>query len=285
MGVDALRLKVAWIIDIYTSEIDQMLMLGYIKLPTSEEPLTEDLLIAAKTTTAPDAYDARTLMPTAVAGQAQQQGQCGSCYAFAAMTSYSWRLAINSAGRHNIAVAPASASACSNGCSGGNYMRVAEAMNRESGFGPDMCDPYTRDSQGRSTEQCSIGLPDACVASGVTSLKYTAQDFQTISSRFYNNGGLRTRYLPDLTGHMNTDSLIIELVMCRTNQEMQRLIEQEIADNGPVFISVNADPPFSGYTGYSILDMPSDTQQNHAIVALGWGEEAGVQYWIVQVCC
>lgn len=69
---------------------------------------------------------------------------------------------------------------------------------------------------------------------------------------------------------------------------METIIMAEVAANGPAYITIKADNrAFYSYKGYHILTLPSQQLEDpidHAIVVLGWGTEAGVKYWIVQVC-
>ena len=224
-------------------------------------------MIAAKATIVPAAYDARTKIPGMVAAQGLNQGQCGSCYAFASMTSYSYRLAIATNGKHNMHISPASASACTNGCNGGSYYYVAQAMNAKGGFGSLECDPYTQASARNSGHQCNVGLPDACVTSGVTSLKYKAANFGSISGSYYTQNGD---------------------IALRTIDQMETLIMAEVAANGPAYIQIHAGSDLIRSRSYNILALPASTDLNHAVVVLGWGTEAvdgaPLKYWIVQVC-
>ncbi len=50
---------------------------------------------------------------------------------------------------------------------------------------------------------------------------------------------------------------------------------------GPVGVSVDASGVFRSYTG-GILDKGYGLSLNHAIVAVGYGSENGIEYWIVR---
>lgn len=154
---------------------------------------TEELLAAASMTNVPAAYDARTLTPGAIAHNPLQQGNCGSCYAFAASTAFSYRIFLKSNGKHNILMSPASGAECSRGCGGGRFQDVFKAMVSKGGFGPQRCDPYDalsvkQNPVGADSTKCNNGLPDSChsitQSTAIrTSLKYSATSFDGLNSR------------------------------------------------------------------------------------------------------
>ena len=57
----------------------------------------------------------------------------------------------------------------------------------------------------------------------------------------------------------------------------------EVAANGPVSIAIAASGGLSTYRGYGIATN-AKAQIDHAVALIGWGTEAGVKYWIIQVC-
>ena len=99
------------------------------------------------------------------------QGSCGSCYAWAAMTAFSYRMLIATNGRYDIFTSPQSAMSCTDcdgtpcGCGGGDSGDVWKAMEAQGGFTPLWCNEYNFKAP-KVTE---------CSAHCGTSLKYTVK--------------------------------------------------------------------------------------------------------------
>jgi cathepsin B len=117
------------------------------------KPLPEEVRKQYMTTldatgfTPPAAYDARDRYaadPSCVAYNVLDQGSCGSCYAFAAATSYSARLCrFNPGSVGNVVVSPQEMIDCTNGCDGGSPITVFQTLLAH----PTVelwCDPYTQ---------------------------------------------------------------------------------------------------------------------------------------------
>ena len=64
---------------------------------------------------------------------------------------------------------------------------------------------------------------------------------------------------------------------------METLLMAEVAASGPVSIGVAASTGLQGYRGYGIATF-AKAHADHAVALIGWGTEAGVKYWIIQVC-
>jgi cathepsin F len=57
-------------------------------------------------------------------------------------------------------------------------------------------------------------------------------------------------------------------------------LRQYLYDNGPVSVGVHADEWF--YYSGGIFDSSCQTQNDHAVLLTGWGEENGTPYWIIK---
>jgi cathepsin B len=119
--------------------------MGYKPLP---EEVRRQYVTTLDTTgfTPPVYYDARdryASAPSCVAYNVLSQGKCGSCYAFAAATSYSARLCrFNPGSVGNVVVSPQELMDCTNGCDGGSPIAVFQALFTNPAV-EAWCDPYT----------------------------------------------------------------------------------------------------------------------------------------------
>jgi cathepsin B len=110
----------------------------------------------------PPAYDARDVyagQPSCRAFEVQDQGSCGSCYAFASAAAFGARLcrALGAASPiGNVMLSPQEMIDCTNGCDGGNAIDVYSAMVRKPGV-EYWCDPYTQ-KKGTCGAACNNGL-------------------------------------------------------------------------------------------------------------------------------
>jgi len=181
------------------------------------------------------------------------QGDCGSCYIVSTMRMLTARHKIRT---NNTKAEPWSISFplhCSEynqGCKGG-YGFLASKWSEDVGLLPASCAPYQ--TQGRCEVKC---------------------DTKKLGKR-YRAGN--HRYIGGFYGNSSTASIM-----------------QEVYKNGPVVVSFEPTDDFMYYAGgifaQQKLGVPaplrlhaSEWQQvDHAVLAVGWGEEMGQKYWIVQ---
>ena len=110
---------------------------GHIQGPPREEkPLR---LTQEQIKSIPESYDARDLTPGASCHEGLNQGGCGSCYAFGSMSAMSYRVWLQSQGKHNVVLSPTTAADCANGCDGGNMGLVVSGTSGLSGIPSRRC--------------------------------------------------------------------------------------------------------------------------------------------------
>ena len=93
--------------------------------------------------TAPTSFDSRTRWPKCI-HPIRDQGQCGSCWAFAASEALSDKFCISSKGATDVVLSPQYLVDCdtkSHGCSGG-YPNLAWKFMQQNGLPLDSCVPY-----------------------------------------------------------------------------------------------------------------------------------------------
>jgi len=186
----------------------------------------------------------------------RNQGECGSCYSLAAMTVYEVRLRIKTRMQDKTIMSGQDVLSCSRtnqGCSGG-YPFLVGKHAAEYGLVPESCVPYKA-----SDIDCdSVRFTSASCANR----RYFARNY---------------RYVGGYYGSCN------ELLMMK-----------EIMRNGPVIVAFQAPSSLFYYTGGIFTGPPPKhegvtehgvrywEQTNHAVVAMGWGEENGQKYWIIK---
>jgi len=186
----------------------------------------------------------------------RNQGECGACYSMAAMTVYEVRLRIKTRMADKTLMSAQDVLSCSvtnQGCEGG-YPFLVGKHAMEHGLVPEACAPYKA-----SDISCD-------------SLKFTRK---SCASRRYK--AKNYRYVGGYYGGCN------ELKMMK-----------EIMRGGPVIVAFQAPSSLFYYSG-GIFTGPSPKregkyehrvryweQTNHAVVAMGWGEENGQKFWIIK---
>jgi len=186
----------------------------------------------------------------------RNQGECGACYSMAAMTVYEVRLRIKTHMKDKTLMSAQDVLSCSvtnQGCEGGYpYLVGKHAM--EIGLVPEACAPYKA-----SDISCD-------------SLKFTRA---ACAHKRYR--AKRYRYVGGYYGGCN------ELKMMK-----------EIMRAGPVIVAFQAPSSLFYYSGGIFTGAPPKRegkyehrvryweQTNHAVVAMGWGEENGQKYWIIK---
>ena len=211
----------------------------------------------------PAEYDARDYWPNdgpcQIATNIQNQKQCGSCYAFAASAALSYRLCMDRAAGWNMVLNPQELMDCSgSGCQGGdplNTMQKATVHPSEN----DWCEPYIS-----KVETCGTSCPNG-------------QDVYTVGYEPDLSTGKVARWNPDNYQGQALQDKIDETVL---------LFQKELFENGPFPIGFECYDDFFAYkSGVYTASSTTGTSQHasgHAVVLIGWGEENGVPYWLIQ---
>eukprot|EP01132_Coremiostelium_polycephalum_P002423 gene2423-2992_t len=202
------------------------------------------LFVSLHSKNIPDSFDSRTAFPGCV-HEIRDQGQCGSCWAFAASEVLSDRFCIATNGKVNVTLSPQSLVSCdtrmNQGCNGG-YPDAAWQYLEETGIPVDSCVPYVSGSTG-SEPPCQKKCSDKS--------KMTLYKAKTGS-----------------TVDLNSETAI----------------QQSILNNGPVEGTFMVYQDFMGYTSGVYSRTPgSPLLGGHAIKIVGWGHDdaSGKNYWIV----
>jgi len=186
----------------------------------------------------------------------RNQEECGACYSLAAMTVFETRLRIKSKMKHTAIMSGQDVLSCSRtnqGCEGG-YPFLVGKHAEEYGLVPEACVPYKASDI-------------ACDDVQFTSAKCAHQRY--FAKKYHYVGGYY--------GSCN------ELLMMK-----------EIMKGGPVIVAFQAPSSLFYYSGGIFTGPPPKRegttrngvrfweQTNHAVVAMGWGEDNGQKYWIIK---
>jgi hypothetical protein len=186
----------------------------------------------------------------------RNQGECGSCYSMAAMTVAEVRLRIRTQMKDKTLLSAQHVLSCSRenqGCEGG-YPVLVGKFATEHGLVPEACAPYKA-----SDIDCD-------------SLMFTSS--KCAKKRLF---AKNYRYVGGYYGSCT------ELAMMK---EIQRA--------GPIIVALQAPSSLFYYSGGIFTGPPPKhegrprkgfrmwEQTNHAVVAMGWGEENGHRYWIIK---
>ena len=172
----------------------------------------------------------------------KKQGECGSCYALAVLSVFETRLRIKSNNRNKAILSSSSVIGCSRlnqGCSGG-YPFLVGKHGVEFGFVEESCQPYQEDDK-----TCKL----LC--------------FEEKTYKASNYG-----YVGGYYGSCSEEKMM-----------------EEIYNNGPIVVAINATPELyyykSGIFHSEAIKKEGTLEKsvkpweytNHAVVAVGWGEE------------
>jgi cathepsin B len=224
-------------------------MRGFVPL---EEGYTAEFVAAPdiRQRALPKSFDARQYWPSCV-HPVLDQGQCGSCWAFAATGSLSDRYCIRSAGAINSTLSPGDLLSCEKlnlGCTMGSLPEWAWDYLIKHGVLSMECVPYT--SGGGDTQQCTHGK---CAISALNATRYYAANKTHCGST------------------LSAKAHVAEIQEC--------LLE------GPV------DATFNVYKDFYDVAARGDVYEHttgsydgiHSVKLIGWGtSENGVDYWWVQ---
>jgi cathepsin B len=204
----------------------------------------------------PDTFDGRTHWSQCESlKNIRNQGNCGSCWAFAATEVMTDRLCIATNGKVEFMFSPEDlmtcCTACGDGCDGGwpsksfDYWMSSGIVSGGDYQSQQGCQPYAKSAfDDYITPKCAT----TCL-----------------------NTGYKTSYQQDK--HFGTQHY-------RIAQNVQQ-IQTEIINNGPVSASYTVYEDFYNYDSGVYQHLSGDESGSHAIKILGWGTENGTPYWLV----
>jgi len=185
--------------------------------------------------------------------QVMDQGDCGSCYMVSTMRMLTARhkIRINNTKAEPWSISfPLHCSEYNQGCKGG-YGFLASKWSEDIGLLPASCAPYATEGQ------CKVNC-----------------DLKKLGKRYR---AANHRYVGGFYGNSSSAAMMLEL-----------------HKNGPLVVSFEPTDDFMFYAGgifgQQRLGVPAPLhahaaewqQVDHAVLLVGWGEELGQKYWIVQ---
>eukprot|EP01130_Rhizamoeba_saxonica_P019354 TRINITY_DN9999_c0_g1_i1.p1 TRINITY_DN9999_c0_g1~~TRINITY_DN9999_c0_g1_i1.p1 ORF type:complete len:287 (+),score=48.56 TRINITY_DN9999_c0_g1_i1:48-908(+) len=197
----------------------------------------------------PKSFDGREEWPGCI-HEVLDQGACGSCWAFAASETLSDRFCIHSNNTVNVVLSPQNLLSCEAlnlGCTMGSLPMWAWRYLYNYGITTIGCVPYVN-GHGGSTEKCTYDSK-TCTGGGKFEL-YKAASYTQVGS--------------------------IVQPSHHTVEIMKALME------GPVDATFNVWGDFMAYNGGVYKHKSGGYEGLHSIKIIGWGEENGEPYWLVQ---
>jgi len=216
----------------------------------------------------PETFDPREKWPECpTLKEIRDQGGCGSCWAFGAVTAMSDRICIHSKGEQHAHVSSENllscCYSCGFGCNGGfpgaawsYWTRKGLVTGGQYGT-KDGCQPY-------EIEPCEHhvnGTRMPCSEGGSTPKCH------------------RKCENPDYTVPYNKDKTYGQKSYSIENNEKQ--IQMELMTNGPTEAAFTVFEDFPNYKTGVYQHVSGKPLGGHAIRLLGWGVEAGTPYWLV----
>lgn len=181
------------------------------------------------------------------------QAECGSCWAFGAVESFTDRYCIINSQTTNPLFSPQYMVACDNaadGCQGGEASLAWEFI-RSSGLPTNTCQPYTIPTCPPAQQPCLNFKPTPnCVRDRCT----TGESWSVVkASSIYSVSGASGG------AHMQT----------------------ELQTNGPIEACFNVYEDFLSYKSGVYIHKSGQLLGGHCVRIVGWGEENNLPYWLV----
>ena len=206
-------------------------------------PVGEDIRKAADLL--PDSFDWRDVNGINYVSPIRNQGQCGSCYAFASMAMLEARLRIRTNNSMQVVLSPQDVVGCSEyaqGCEGGFPYLIAGKYAEDFGAVEEACFPYVaRDSACNEKPDC---------------LRHYSTDYYYIGG-FY--------------GACNEPQMRLELVKNGPVAVGFEVYSDFQHYTGGIYHHTELEDRFNPWE-----------ITNHVVLVIGYGEENGVKYWIVK---
>jgi cathepsin B len=190
----------------------------------------------------PESFDGRQQWPDCI-HPIRDQKSCGSCWAFAAAGVHSDRICISTGGKTNVVLSPQDMVSCDKNNFGcqGGYVDKSWDYIRDKGVVTEECHPYVSGDGNSRTGDC------------VTSACKSKSNVETKRHQVHTHGRHTTI----------------------------QLAKQTLSTEGPVEAAFYVYKDFMSYAGGVYKRKSSQFMGGHAVRVIGYGKEAGTEYWIV----
>jgi len=241
-------------------------LMGVLKNAKKYLPKAKRVLLG--TESLPENFDPREKWPECpTIREIRDQGGCGSCWAFGAVTAMSDRICIHSKGAQHVHVSSENllscCYSCGFGCNGG-FPGAAWSFWQRKGlvsggtYGSKQgCQPY----EIMPCEHHVNGSRLPCSEGGTTPKCH----------RFCENKEYKVDYDHDKSFGASSYSI---------RQDVNQ-IQLELFNNGPVEAAFTVFEDFPNYKSGVYQHVTGNPLGGHAIRILGWGVEKGTPYWLV----
>ena len=211
--------------------------------PSAPPLVSEQVRLAAQHL--PDSFDWRNRNGINYVSPIRNQGECGSCYAFASMAMMESRLRIVTNNTLQVVLSPQDVVGCSEysqGCAGGFPYLIAGKYAQDFGAVEESCFPYIgMDSTCNETKEC---------------IRYHATDYYYVGGYY---------------GACNEPEMRLELVNNGPIAVGFEVLSDFFNYKGGIY----------RHTGLTDKFNPWEVT-NHAVLVVGYGTEKGVPYWSVK---
>lgn len=235
-----------------------------------EERLPEKAIQVAASI--PDAFDPREQWPNCnVLNEVRDQGTCGSCWAFGAVSAFSDRVCIQSNGAMDLDISAEDVLACCRtcgmGCNGGylgpTWQYMTGGVCSGGLYDGTGCKPYSI----APCEHHTTGDRPDCA--DLPNSKTPACTNTCVSGYSDNT------YANDKVSGLNAYSV--------GNMRNLDVIQTELMTNGPIEVSFTVYEDFMSYTGGVYYHTSGKSLGGHAIKLMGWGvdEDTNMPYWLL----
>jgi len=220
----------------------------------------------------PDEFDPRVQWPNCnVLNQVRDQGTCGSCWAFGAVSAFSDRQCIQSNGAKDYSISAEDVLSCCRtcgfGCNGGylgaTWSWMTGGVCSGGLYEGTGCKPY---SIAPCEHHTTGDRPDCSDLPSSNTPACTNTCVADYSDNTYSN---------DKTAGIDAYSV--------GNARNLDVIQTELMTNGPIEVSFTVYEDFMSYTGGVYYHTSGKSLGGHAIKLMGWGvdSETNMPYWLL----